>query len=397
MMRHWREREFERGLNPATQRYGLKLWAFFARRPALYRAVDRRSPCRSSACSAGRKGRFALAAARRRLDRATATCRRRKGAPSCSSARPRRERAPGMSARDAILNKVRGALKAHGDDAVAAQAGGRAAEQRAEGHHPGARTTAARGAHRAVLRQGRKTVGHGRAGAARATTCRRRSPPISGNATCRPRSAWAPTAGWPRCRGQDERALEIRQGASDGDDEVGVSHAVAAIAETGTLVLVSGDGQSDHDQFPARAPYRGRRRSRYRRRPRGACWAISASRFGKGKMPRTREPDFRVRRARATSSRSSSSARTARARCISSSSAARRDAAAGVHFLDAKGPDGICASTRSATCTGGSTCSRKMHEAIAEHRANNPIADWRIIHLGDYVDRGTNSSGVSIC
>lgn len=37
MMRHWREREFERGLNPATARYGLKFWAFFARRPALYR------------------------------------------------------------------------------------------------------------------------------------------------------------------------------------------------------------------------------------------------------------------------------------------------------------------------------------------------------------------------
>jgi L-lactate dehydrogenase complex protein LldF len=37
MMRHWREREFERGLNPATQRYGLKAWAFFAKRPWLYR------------------------------------------------------------------------------------------------------------------------------------------------------------------------------------------------------------------------------------------------------------------------------------------------------------------------------------------------------------------------
>ncbi len=37
MMRHWREREFERRLNPATQRYGLGLWAFFARRPRLYR------------------------------------------------------------------------------------------------------------------------------------------------------------------------------------------------------------------------------------------------------------------------------------------------------------------------------------------------------------------------
>jgi len=37
MMRHWREREFERGLNPAAARYGLKTWAFFAKRPSLYR------------------------------------------------------------------------------------------------------------------------------------------------------------------------------------------------------------------------------------------------------------------------------------------------------------------------------------------------------------------------
>jgi L-lactate dehydrogenase complex protein LldF len=37
LMRHWREREFERHLAPATQRGGLALWAFFARRPRLYR------------------------------------------------------------------------------------------------------------------------------------------------------------------------------------------------------------------------------------------------------------------------------------------------------------------------------------------------------------------------
>jgi L-lactate dehydrogenase complex protein LldF len=36
MMRHWREREYERGLNPATQRYGLGVWAWFAKRPRLY-------------------------------------------------------------------------------------------------------------------------------------------------------------------------------------------------------------------------------------------------------------------------------------------------------------------------------------------------------------------------
>ncbi|MDP3895339.1 MAG: LutB/LldF family L-lactate oxidation iron-sulfur protein [Mesorhizobium sp.] len=40
MMRHWREREFERGLNPGVARYGLSFWAFFARRPKLYRLAS---------------------------------------------------------------------------------------------------------------------------------------------------------------------------------------------------------------------------------------------------------------------------------------------------------------------------------------------------------------------
>lgn len=39
MMRHWREREFEKHLQPTAARYGLKFWAFFARRPKLYRAA----------------------------------------------------------------------------------------------------------------------------------------------------------------------------------------------------------------------------------------------------------------------------------------------------------------------------------------------------------------------
>jgi L-lactate dehydrogenase complex protein LldF len=36
MMRHWREREFERHLQPTAYRMGLRLWAFLARRPTLY-------------------------------------------------------------------------------------------------------------------------------------------------------------------------------------------------------------------------------------------------------------------------------------------------------------------------------------------------------------------------
>jgi L-lactate dehydrogenase complex protein LldF len=39
MMRHWREREFERHLTPASARWGLRAWTFFATRPALYRTV----------------------------------------------------------------------------------------------------------------------------------------------------------------------------------------------------------------------------------------------------------------------------------------------------------------------------------------------------------------------
>src|SRR5690242_8952189 len=41
LMRHWREREFERHLTPSTQRTNLGLWAFLARRPALYRLATR--------------------------------------------------------------------------------------------------------------------------------------------------------------------------------------------------------------------------------------------------------------------------------------------------------------------------------------------------------------------
>src|ERR1700728_132361 len=41
LMRHWREREFERHLTPSAMRYGLAFWGFFVRRPALYRLATR--------------------------------------------------------------------------------------------------------------------------------------------------------------------------------------------------------------------------------------------------------------------------------------------------------------------------------------------------------------------
>ena len=41
LMRHWREREFERHLTPATVRSGLAFWGFFATRPRLYGLATR--------------------------------------------------------------------------------------------------------------------------------------------------------------------------------------------------------------------------------------------------------------------------------------------------------------------------------------------------------------------
>ncbi len=60
MMRHWREREFARGLSPAPQRFGLGAWAFFAARPALYRFATGLA-ARALHLAGRRKGRFASA------------------------------------------------------------------------------------------------------------------------------------------------------------------------------------------------------------------------------------------------------------------------------------------------------------------------------------------------
>ena len=58
LMRHWREKEFERALSPATQRYGIRFWAFFASRPWLYRLATRIAMA-TLGIAGGRKGRFA--------------------------------------------------------------------------------------------------------------------------------------------------------------------------------------------------------------------------------------------------------------------------------------------------------------------------------------------------
>jgi L-lactate dehydrogenase complex protein LldF len=58
MMRHWREREFERHLSPGAVRAGLAAWSFLAARPRLYRFVTG-IPARLLGLLGRRRGRFA--------------------------------------------------------------------------------------------------------------------------------------------------------------------------------------------------------------------------------------------------------------------------------------------------------------------------------------------------
>lgn len=65
----------------------------------------------------------------------------------------------------------------------------------------------------------------------------------------------------------------------------------------------------------------------------------------------------------------------------------------GVHFHDAEGPEG----TRLyaiGDVHGRFDCLEMLHETIAREIERDRPADWRIVHLGDYVDRGPQSARV---
>lgn len=84
----------------------------------------------------------------------------------------------------------------------------------------------------------------------------------------------------------DERTLQVRHGPSDGDDEASVSHAAAGIAETGTLALFSGkDNPTTLNFLPDHhivvvdaADIAGDLE---------AVMRLARGRYGKGEMPRT--------------------------------------------------------------------------------------------------------------
>ncbi|GAA2853322.1 serine/threonine protein phosphatase 1 [Aminobacter aminovorans] len=64
-----------------------------------------------------------------------------------------------------------------------------------------------------------------------------------------------------------------------------------------------------------------------------------------------------------------------------------------MHYLDARSPDGMRVYAIG-DIHGHLDLLRDMHERIAGEIARDKPADWRIIHLGDLVDRGPDSSGV---
>jgi serine/threonine protein phosphatase 1 len=65
----------------------------------------------------------------------------------------------------------------------------------------------------------------------------------------------------------------------------------------------------------------------------------------------------------------------------------------GVHFLDARGPEGMRIYAIG-DVHGRDDLLKLMHERIEAEIERDRPADWRIIHLGDYVDRGTDSKAV---
>ena len=281
MMRHWREREFERRLSPATMRYGVGFWAFFAKRPALYR-LSTDFAMRALHWFGRAKGRFSS------LPFAGGWTRYRdlpapQGATFQSRWRARSGRVD-LSARDAIFANIRRSLNVTGAEAprrmavadrlAAAPAG--VIPERGQGDAAMRAATFKAEAERAQASVAEVDSAADVPGEI-ARFLRDGNLPALVRMGDDPRLAAMP---W------SATALEIAHGPSDGHDLNAVSAAFAAVAESGTLALASGpDNPTTLNFLPDNhlvvvaasdivADYE-------------TVWTKLRARYGKGVMPRT--------------------------------------------------------------------------------------------------------------
>jgi L-lactate dehydrogenase complex protein LldF len=216
MMRHWREREFERRLSPAPMRYGLGFWAFFASRPALYRMATGLA-ARAMHLAGRNKGRFA-------------------SLPFAGGWTRYRDLAAPQGA--AVFASIRRSLGVTGDEATRRFEVETRLKQAPAGIVPkrGQGDVSARvETFKAEAERAQASVTEVREWADAPGEIARYLRESNCPATLRmgddPRLTDMP---W------SETTLEVLRGPSDGHDLNAVSAAFAGIAETGTLALVSG-------------------------------------------------------------------------------------------------------------------------------------------------------------
>jgi L-lactate dehydrogenase complex protein LldG len=144
-----------------------------------------------------------------------------------------------MSGRDAILSKVRGSLNARADDAARRDLVAARLRDHPTGVIPARGQLPAK--ERLALFRDMATKANASVAVVKAyadvpkavvSYLRYKNLPSEIRMGADPRLAAAPFS--------EQRTLQVRSGPSDGNDLVGVSHALGGVAETGTLVLTSG-------------------------------------------------------------------------------------------------------------------------------------------------------------
>ena len=286
LMRHWREREFERHLTPRAVRQGLALWSFLARRPKLYRRLTGWAN-RVLALFGRGEGRY------RTLPLASGWTRFRDfpapqpGGTFHAQWARHGEREPGHE-RD---RRARADPERHPPLAPSRRAGRRRARpsrrgsprRRAARRSP-APTSRSRKRSRCSANGRRPTTPPSRAW--RRPRWRREVAAYLARNNLPAEAAMAPS---PLLDGYDwasQKMLALRRGRGEGSDQVSITGAFAGIAETGTAGHGVGARPSGVAEPPARHPCRGAARGRHRRRLRG-CVGAAARALRQGPMPRT--------------------------------------------------------------------------------------------------------------